>query len=228
MKNKLVCYILITSLLLLLLMIVNLLNINYIKQENSDIGIIGEKALVLKNKQENVSLPHLNIKGTIINVNSSSIDIELSNYAKTFLETNQITINNENFNLVENQRIFIKFNDINIEEKNLKYSAVEIYNYIKEIDLDNKKEDFFVCKSDYGGFMKVDGTSFKYNNNVYFKSNYDLSENNEVYFANIKNGVLLIEEIKSIKFPFKIYNMINPQETMFNEMIEIYTNKRRK
>ena len=72
--------------------------------------------------------------------------------------------------------------------------------------------------------MKVDGTSFKYNNNAYFKSNYDLSENNEIYFTNIKNGVLLIEEIKSIIFPFKIYNMINPQETKFNEMIEIYTN----
>ena len=74
--------------------------------------------------------------------------------------------------------------------------------------------------------MKVDGTSFRYNNNVYFKSTYDLSENNEVYFVNIKSGVLLIEEIKSIIFPFKIYNMINPQETRFNEMVEIYTNKR--
>ena len=34
--------------------------------------------------------------------------------------------------------------------------------------------------------MKVDGTSFKYNNNVYFKSNYDFSQNNEIYFVNIK------------------------------------------
>lgn len=225
MKKNLVWYILIIFFVLLLLMIVNLLNINYIKQENSQIEIIGVKVLTLKNNQEKVSLPHLNVKGTIKDINSNCIDIELSDYAKTFLETTQITINNERFNLEENQRIFIKFNDINIEEKNLYYSSIDIYKYIKEIDLENKKEDFFVCKSDYGGFMKVDGVNFKYNNNIYFKSNYDLSENNEVYFVNIKNGVLLIEEIKNIIFPFKIYNMINPQETMFNEMIEIYMNK---
>lgn len=226
MKKNLVWYILIISLVLLLLMIVNLLNINYIKQENSQIEVIGEKVLTLKNNQEKVSLPHLNIKGTIKDINSNSIDIELSDDAKTFLETTQITIYNESFNLKENQRIFIKINDINIEEKNLYYSFVEIYKYIKELDLDNKREDFFVCRSDYGGFMKVDGVSFEYNNNIYFKSDYELSENNEIYFANIKNGALLIEEIKSIIFPFKIYNMINPQETRFNEMIEIYTNNK--
>ncbi len=226
MKKNLVWYILIMSLVILVLMIANLLNINYIKQENCQIEILGEKALILKDKQNKVSIPHLNIKGTIKNIDSSKIHIELSDYAKTFLENTQITINDENFNLEENQRIIIKFNDINIEEKNLYYSNAEIYKYISEIDFDKVKEDFFVCKNDYGGFMKVDGTSFKYNNNMYFKSNYDLSENNEVYFVNIKNGVLLIEEIKSIIFPFKIYNMINPQETRFNEMIEIYTNKR--
>ena len=153
-----------------------------------------------------------------------NIDIELSDYAKTFLQTTQITINDENFNLEENQRIIVKFDDINIEGKNLYYSNVEVYKHISKIDFDKVKDDFFVCQNDYGGFMKVDGTSFKYNNNVYFKSNYDLSENNEIYFINIKSGVLLIEEIKSIIFPFKIYNMINPQETRFNEMIEIYTN----
>ena len=207
-------------------MIVNLLNINYINQSNSQIEVIGEKVLTLKSNQKKVSLPHLNIKGTIKDINSNSIDIELSDYAKTFLENTQITIHNESFNLKENQRIFIKINDINIEEKNLYYSFVEIYKYIKELDIDNKKEDFFVCKSDYGGFMKVDGVSFEYNNNIYFKSDYELSKNNEIYFANIKNGFLLIEEIKSIIIPFKIYNMINPQETRFNEMIEIYTNNK--
>lgn len=225
MKKNLVWYILTTPIVLLLLIIVNLLNINYIKQENSQIEILGEKALILKNKQDKVSMPHLNIKGTIKDINSSYIDIELSDYAKTFLETTLITINNKSFDLEENQRIFIKFNDINIEEKNLYYSNAEIYKHISEIDFDKAKGDFFVCKNDYGGFLKVDGTSFKYNNNVYFKSNYDLSENNEIYFVNIKSGVLLIEEIKSIIFPFKIYNMINPQETRFNEMIEIYMNK---
>lgn len=226
MRKNLVWYILIASLIILVLMITNLLNINYIKQENNTVEVLGEKVLILKDKQNKVSIPHLNLKGTIKNINLSRIDIELSDYAKTFLQTTQITINDDNFKLEENQRIIVKFDDINIEGKNLYYSNVEVYKHISEIEYDKVKEDFFVCQNDYGGFMKVDGTSFRYNNNVYFKSTYDLSENNEVYFVNIKNGVLLIEEIKSIIFPFKIYNMINPQETRFNEMVEIYTNKR--
>ena len=224
MRKNLVWYMLIVSLIILVLMIANLLNINYIKQENNNVEVLEKKVLILKDKQNKVSIPHLNLKGIIKNINSSRIDIELSDYAKTFLQTAQITINDENFNLKENQRIIVKFDDINIEGKNLYYSNVEVYKHISEIDFDKVKDDFFVCQNDYGGFMKVDGTSFKYNNNAYFKSNYDLSENNEIYFTNIKNGVLLIEEIKSIIFPFKIYNMINPQETRFYEMIEIYTN----
>ena len=97
-----------------------------------------------------------------------------------------------------------------------------MFKYINEIKIDNVKEDYYICKNDYGGFMKVNGTSFRYNDNVYFKSNYDLSNNNEIYFVNIENGILLIEEIKSLIFPFKIYNMINPQETIFNEIVNIY------
>ena len=65
MKKNLVWYILIMSLVILVLMIANLLNINYIKQENCQIEILGEKALILKDKQNKVSIPHLNIKGTI-------------------------------------------------------------------------------------------------------------------------------------------------------------------
>lgn len=187
--------------------------------------LFGEKVLTLKNEQEKVSIPHLNVKGIIKNVNANNIMIELSDYARTFLDTTQITITNDDMELEENQKIFIKFNDINIEEKRLKYSSIELYRHIKEIKIDNLKEDYFVCKNDYGGFMKVKGTSFKYNNNIYFKSDYELSENNEMYFINIKNGVLLIEEMKSLIFPFKIYNMVNPQETKFNEIVEIYMNK---
>ena len=195
MRKNLVWYMLIVSLIILVLMIANLLNINYIKQENNNVEVLEKKVLILKDKQNKVSIPHLNLKGIIKNINSSRIDIELSDYAKTFLQTAQITINDENFNLKENQRIIVKFDDINIEGKNLYYSNAEVYKHISKIDFEKVKDDFFVCRNDYGGFMKVDGTSFKYNNNAYFKSNYDLSENNEIYFTNIKNGVLLIEEI---------------------------------
>ena len=90
--------------------------------------------------------------------------------------------------------------------------------------MDNLKKDYFICKNDYGGFMKVNGTSFRYNDNIYFNSEY-FNNNHENYFINIKNGVLLIEEIKSLIYPFKIYKMINPQETKFYEIVEIYMNK---
>lgn len=228
MKKNLVSYILIISLLLLLFNIVNLLNINYIKQENTDIDIIGQKVLILKNRQEKVSIPHLNVKGTVKKVDTHNVVIELSDYARTFLKTTQINVLNKDIGLIENERVFIKFNDIQIQEKNLNYSSLEIYKYIQDIQLENAKKDYFVCVSDYGGFMKVKGTSFKYHNVIYFKADDRLSENNETYFINIKNGVLLVEEIKSLIFPFKIYNMINPQETQFDKIVEIYMNKRSK
>lgn len=199
---------------------------NYIKQENGQVEVLGEKILMLQNNVTKVSIPHLNLKGIIKSIDSNRINIELADYAKTFLETTQIMINNENYNLEENQRIILKFNEINIDEKKISYSNVELYKLLGEIEEYNVKNDFYVCKNDFGGFMKVDGESFKYDENVYFKSSYDLSENNEVYFVNVKNGILLVEEIKSVIFPFKIYNLINPQETRFYDIIEIYLNKR--
>ena len=81
MRKNLVWYILIVSLVILSLMIANLLNINYIKQENNQVEVLGEKVLLLKDKQNEVSIPHLNLKGTIKYTNSSRIDIELSEYA---------------------------------------------------------------------------------------------------------------------------------------------------
>ncbi len=228
MKHKidLVWTILIISLVLLLLLVVYVLDINYIKQEEGQIEVLGEKTLILKNNKNKVLLPHLNVKGTIKTIRDNDIEIELSEYAKTYLETDLITIKNDKLNLNENQRVFIKFGDIHIDGKELTYSDVDIYKYVESIEITSNKKDFYICKNDYGGFMKISGVSFKYNNNVYFKSDYDLSENNEVYFVNVKNGNLLIEEIKSLVFPFKIYNRINPQETRFNELVKIYTNKR--
>ena len=187
--------------------------------------IFGEKVLILEKKLEKVSIPHLNVKGIVKNINENEIVIELSDYAKAFLDTTEINIYNENIGLKENQIVFVKFNDIHIENEKLKYSSIEVYKHIENIEMENIKEDYFICKNDYGGFMKVNGTIFRYDNNIYFKSDYDLSKNNEMYFINIESGILLIEEIKSLIFPFKIYNMINPQETKFYEIVEIYMNK---
>ena len=186
--------------------------------------LFGEKVLTLKKKLDKVLIPHLNLKGIVKNIDKNNFLIELSEYAKTFLDTTEINIYNDNVELGENQIVFIKFNDINIEDNRLNYSSVEIYKHIKDIKMDNLKKDYFICKNDYGGFMKVNGTSFRYNDNIYFNSEY-FNNNHENYFINIKNGNLLIEEIKNLIFPFKIYNMINPQETKFNEIVEIYMNK---
>ena len=228
MREKVIWCILIISSILLFLLIVDMLNINYIKQDDTQVEILGEKKLVLKDKHNAVSIPHLNVKGTIKNIDSNHIEIELSEYSKAFLETTSITVNNEEFDLIENQLVFVKFNDIKIDGESLIYSYLELYKYLEEIDISEEKRDFYVCKNDYGGFIKARGTSFKYKGNVYFKNDHDFSENNEVYFANIKSGVLLIEEIKSLIFPFKVYNMINPQETKFYEILDIYTSIRSK
>ena len=86
----------------------------------------------MKEIQEKVSIPHLNLKGTVKNVSVNSSVIEFSNYARTFLDTTQITINNENLELEENQKVFIKFNDITIDGKTLNYSYIEIYKHIEK------------------------------------------------------------------------------------------------
>lgn len=225
MKKNIVLYILIVFLIFLILLLLNViysLNINYIKQDNSEVEVIGEKVLLLKDKQDEVYLPHLNIKGKAQDINSDYINIELSDYAKSYLKTEQIKISSKKIKLEKNQKVFLKIKDIKIKDNKLYYSSVELYTYTKSIKKNHIKKDFYICKNDYGGFMKVKGKSFKYKNNVYFLSNQDLSENNEVYFINIKNGNLLIEEIKSLVPPFKVYNMINPQETKFNEIVKIY------
>ena len=228
MKNKLIWLILIISIVLLFLLIVDMLNINYIKQGDTQVEILGKKELTLKDNHNAVSLPHLNVKGIIKNVDSDQIEVELSEYSRTFLKTTSIMIKNEKFLLDKDQLVFIKFNHIDIDGESLVYSSVELFKYIEKIDISEIKRDFYVCKYDYGGFIKANGISFKYKGNVYFKNDHDFSDNNEVYFVNIKNGVLLIEEIKSLIFPFKVYNMINPQETRFYEILDIYTNIRSK
>ena len=50
MRKNLVWYILIASLIILVLMITNLLNINYIKQVNNTVEVLGKKVLILKDK----------------------------------------------------------------------------------------------------------------------------------------------------------------------------------
>ena len=103
----------------------------------------GEKVLVLKNTQEQVSMPHLNIKGTIKNVNENILVIELSDYSKTYLETTEIDIYNDDMDLEMNQKIFIKINDIHIEGKSLSYSSIEIYKQENKLVINAQSEAAF-------------------------------------------------------------------------------------
>ena len=46
-----------------------------------------------------------------------------------------------------------------------------------------------------------------------------------MYFADIYDGQLLIEEYKNLFLPPKWYNMVNPQETYFDIIVDIYKNR---
>jgi hypothetical protein len=198
---------------------------NYFKQNLNKVSIVGEKELILKDEQEKVKIPHLNIKGIVTEIGEKEIKIKLSDYSKEYLETEAIVIKDDSFSLEKNQRVFIKFNDISIDGKKLNYSSVELYKYLEKIDIINEFEDYFTCDNDYGGELKIYGVSFSYNGEPYFENEIDLSENNEMYYINVKDGKLLVEELKSNTYPFKMYNMINPQETKYFDIIEIYKNK---
>ena len=58
MKEKIIWCILIVSSILLVLLIVDMLNINYIKQGDTQIEVLGEKKLILNDKYNAVFIPH--------------------------------------------------------------------------------------------------------------------------------------------------------------------------
>ena len=52
-----------------------------------------------------------------------------------------------------------------------------------------------------------------------------IKEWNCLLIINIYDEQLLFEEYKNILIPMKWYNMVNPQETYFDIIVEIYKNK---
>lgn len=224
MKKKIAWMILIICVILLAL-VIYLFNNNEIKHVKSDVEVDGKMTLLLNKEYEKVTLPHLNIKGIIKDIDTEKIIIKLSENSNKYLETNEIILKNKNYNLKENDKVFIKINGINIDKNELNYSEIELYKFKNNIEKTNEKKDYFICKNSYGEKIKITGTSFKYNGNKYFLADQKIDENNEIYFLNIENGTLLIEDYKDEKFPHKVYNMVNPQETMFEKIIEIYSMK---
>ena len=221
MKSLIAGIILIISTILLIVLIKSL-DINSLKYKPGSVEFIGEKVLKLNSEREEISLPHLNIKGIVEEINQEEIAINLSEKSNNYLETNQIIIKNNNYDLNKNNIIFLKFNNIKIEKNNLYFSDVELYKLMNNIELKNKKNDSIICKNSYGNRMRINGETFEYEGNIYFLSDEKIDENNEIFFKNIINNYLLVEDYKSLRFPFKVYNMINPQETMFEEIIKIY------
>ncbi len=176
-----------------------------------------------------VKIPHLNIRGVIKSSDEEKYKIQLSENSKAFLETTEIEILTPNavLELAEGDDVFIKFIDISICENILEFNEIEIYKYIENINKANQRRTIWWTGNDYGGILRSSGESFKYNGNMYVESDIDYSSDGKKYFIDIYDKQLLIEEYKNIFPPMKWYNMVNPQETHFNEIVDVYIKKGR-
>jgi len=168
-------------------------------------------------------LPHLNIKGTVDTIQNNKIKIKLSEASKDFLLTQYIELANSSFltKLKENQNIFIVLKDIQINKNILKFTNVSIYTPI-DINFENSSHGCLIVKNDFGGYLNLKGISFSYNDNSYFLEN-SLADKykDDLFYENVETGILLIEPLKHSLIPV-IYNLINPQETMFEKVLGIY------
>lgn len=137
-----------------------------------------------------------------------------------------LTAPDANIKLNKDDDVFIKFNYILIQNKKLHFSSVELYKYYETIEKEEKGHVTWFVPNDFGGLLKLDGNEFIYNGNKYVDSDEDLSEDGKQYFVDIYDGQLLFEEYKNMFPPMKWYNMVNPQETYFDIIVDIYTNLR--
>ena len=133
---------------------------------------------------------------------------------------------NANLLLSKDDDVFIKFKNILIEGKTLIFDKIEIYKYVNNIDNQETRHVSWWSINDFGGFLKSTGEEFVYEGNKYVQPDEVLSEDGKIFFIDIYDGQLLIEEYKNIFPPMKWYNMVNPQETYFDVIVSIYKNKR--
>ena len=172
-------------------------------------------------------IPHLNVRGVVEKEEDNNYKIALSKKSQDFLITREVEISAPNAlnKLSIGDEVFLKFKNILINRNSLNFQEIEVYQYKENIKKENKNRVVWWTANDYGGLLKNTGESFIYNGNTYVESDIDYSEDGKKYFVDIYDNQLLIEEYKNIFPPMKWYNMINPQETFFNEIVKIYKNK---
>ncbi len=124
-----------------------------------------------------------------------------------------------------NDDVFVKFNEIFIKNQTLKFSSIEIYKYFDNIEKEDIGKVTWWMRNDFGGFFSYTGTEFIYKGKNYVENEIDLSEDGKKFFVDIYDELLLIEDYKNVLPPMKWYNMINPQETYFNIIVDIYKGK---
>ena len=181
----------------------------------------------LKRINGTVWIPHLNVRGVVKEVSGETYEITLSEKSQGFLETSKIEIFAPNaiIKLNENDDVFVKFNRIFIKNKQLFFSSIEVYKYFETIEKEEKGKVTWWMLNDFGGFFKYTGNEFIFNGLKYVDNDVDLSEDEKIYFVDIYDEQLLIEDYKNIFPPMKWYNMVNPQETYFDIIVDIYKNK---
>lgn len=103
---------------------------------------------------------------------------------------------------------------------------MEVYKYFESIPKEKEHRVTWWTGNDFGGILKSTGTEFEYNGYKYVDPDYNYAEEDgKTYFVDIYDEKLLIEEYKNIFPPMKWYNMVNPQETYFDIIVDIYKNK---
>ena len=214
--------ILIISIIVIILFVLYFnLNLNFIDNSNGIVGTIGNKELYLIEEYgENINMPHINVKAIIDEIKEDVIILKISDYGKTYLKTEYISVKNEDdFTLNVGEKVFLKFNKLNINKNIIKFENLELYKKVNVSNyIEQSKEDSFLYYSSYNKILyKIKGKKFKYKDNKYFII--DGTDAKE-YYENIKNEVLLIEEYKSI-LPI-YYNTLNTQETIFEIVIQDY------
>ncbi len=143
------------------------------------------------------------------------------------METNEVKIYTPNakLKLSVGNDVFIKFKSIFIQNKELHFKTIEIYKYFETIEKEETGKVTWWMVNDFGGLFNYTGKEFIYKGNKYVDNDDDLSEDGKVYFVDIYDEQLLIEEYKNIFPPMKWYNMVNPQETYFDIIVDIYKTK---
>ena len=172
-------------------------------------------------------MPHLNVRGLVEDISGDVINIALSDKSSSFLSTRAISLYTPDakIKLNKNDVVFIKFNGININNKELQFLSLEVYKYFPIIEKEEIGHVTWWNQNDFGGIFSISGIEFKYNGNKYVASDKDFSEDGKQYFVDIYDEQLLFEEYKNIFPPMKWYNMVNPQESYFDILVDIYKNK---